>query len=64
MTRIDYEAVTPAGVTSATFDSLPLAKAYVRDNADRLPGLVVEEVTTTITRRPAYRPRLALVRTA
>lgn len=60
MTRIDFEVVTPAGVTVFTSPDLDLAKAHAR----RLPGLRVEMVETTVTRRRAYAPRPQLVRVA
>lgn len=60
----DYEAVTPVGATVATFSTLDLAKAFVRDNIDRLPGLRVEVVETTVVRRRAFTPRVLLVRAA
>lgn len=56
MTRTDYEAVTARGATVRTFRTLEQARAWVSDHKGELPGLIVEEVTTTITRRRVYRP--------
>ena len=60
--RIDYEAVNARGVVLSTFSDLAMARAFVRDRACVHDGLHVVEVT--VTRRPAYRPRLMLVRSA
>lgn len=64
MTRTDFEAVNARGTTLATFGEIALARAWVKRNADIHPGLHVEEVTVTVTRRRAYMPRLTLVRAA
>lgn len=58
MTRTDFEVVTPAGVTILTSSDLELAKNYARDRANQIPGLRVEIVETTVTRRRAYAPRV------
>jgi hypothetical protein len=62
MTRVDYEAVNARGVTLCTFQDLDMAKAWVRERYAEHEGLHVVE--TTITRKPVYRPRLQLVRSA
>ena len=59
--RIDFEAVTARGATIRTFDTLDLARAWVGERKAEFPGLHVEEVVTTVTRRRAYQPRLTLV---
>lgn len=54
--RIEYEAVTPAGRTVFTSPDQDIARRWVFDRKSDFPGLIVEEVTTTITRRRVYRP--------
>lgn len=63
-TRIEYEAVTYAGRTVFTSPDERLARAWVAARKHEFPGLVVERVTTTITRERAYTPRLSVVRAA
>jgi hypothetical protein len=57
----DYEVVSPAGRVVYTSPDLVLARKWVSERRDTLPGLIVEEVVTTVVRRTAYRPRLRLV---
>lgn len=58
MTHTDFEVVNGRGLLVATCGDLPLARAWVKRNAALHDGLRVEEVTTTITRRRAYVPRV------
>lgn len=59
--QIDYEAVTARGVAIRTFATFDLARAFVSSVKEEFPGMTVEEVTTTVTRRRAYAPRLRAV---
>lgn len=58
--KVDFEVVSQAGVTVATFQSDDMAKAWAAARKDLMPGLVVEKVTTTVERERVYRPRAAL----
>lgn len=58
MTSTDFQAVNARGVTLATFGDVALARAWVKRNAALHDGLHVEEVTTTVTRRRTYVPRV------
>lgn len=60
-TNITYEAVTAAGVTVQTFSDDVLARTWVSQRRESLPGAYVEEVTTTVVRTQAYKPRLRVV---
>jgi hypothetical protein len=64
VTRIEYEAVTAAGRTVFTSPDEALARSWVAARKHEFPGLVVERVTSTVTRERAYTPRLTLVRVA
>jgi hypothetical protein len=55
-----YEARTGSGILVHTFDSMDLAKQWGRDNAERLPGLTIKEVTTTVVERTVWRQRAVL----
>lgn len=62
MTRthtVDYHVTNALGTTLATFDSLDLAKGWVRRHAERFPSIRVERVTITVERELMFRPRLA-----
>jgi hypothetical protein len=58
--KTEYECRTARNILAFTSSDLELAKAYCRDNADKLPGLSVWAVETVVTRRRAYSPRPAL----
>ncbi len=64
MSRTEYEAVTAAGRTVFTSPDEDIARAWVAARKREFPGLVVERVTTTVTRERAYTPRLSVVRAA
>lgn len=54
--RTDFAAVNGAGVTLYTFNDLPRARAWVRDNAAIHTGLHVQEVSL-VTRKIYSPPR-------
>jgi hypothetical protein len=60
MTRQDFEAVNGVGKVVRTFGDLALAKAWVKEHQETFPGLHVEEVTRSETRRRVYVPRVSL----
>lgn len=62
--REDFEVVNRIGTVLYTSPDLELARKWAKANGLIHPGLKVERVTTTITREPAYTPRLSLVRAA
>lgn len=64
MTITEFEAVTAAGRTVFTSPDEDIAKAWVAARKREFPGLIVERVTTTVTRSRAYTPRLSVVRAA
>ena len=57
MTGLSYEIITPAGVTIRTCDSAELARKFVLANKKALPGLSIDEVEVTVTRRRIHQPR-------
>lgn len=59
-THVQIEAVTVTGMVIRTFGDLDLAKRWIARNRERLPPVIVEEVTRTEIRKPVYRPRIAL----
>lgn len=62
MTRIDFEARTSRGALIATFADRPHAIAWAAREGENFPGHKLEEVTTTVERRPVRRMPLRLVR--
>lgn len=60
--QTEYEVVAPSGRTVLTTDRRDIAIAHVARHADAVPGLHVEEVVTTITRRAVRLTPLRLVR--
>lgn len=52
-----FEIVTSRGVTVRTFDSAESARKYVLAHKHDLPGLSIQEVVVTVTRRTIYQPR-------
>lgn len=58
---IDYAAVTARGAVVRTFASRELARAWVAEQKEALPGLHVVETTTTVVKRIAYRPQIRRV---
>lgn len=62
MTTTDFRVVNARGVVARTFGGLDAekrARAFAKENVDRLGGLVVQGVTITETARPVYRPRVS-----
>jgi len=53
-TLTTYEAVNPIGTVLRTFSDPDLAKAWARKNAQQWPGVSVEKVTVTTTRRKLW----------
>lgn len=53
--RTDYAAVNSHNVTLRTFNDLPRARAWVRDNASLHAGLHLQEVS--LVARKIYTPR-------
>lgn len=58
--KTNYEVTNHVGTLVFTSDDLKIAKAWVQRNKDVLPGLKVEEVFVSVTRRRVYVPRPAL----
>lgn len=54
--RTDWQAVNAAGTVLFTFADRDLGRSWVRANAHRHDGLILEEVT--VLARRDYRPRL------
>lgn len=54
--RTDFHVTNALGTTLATFDSLDLARIWVRRHLWRFPSLRVERVTFSVTRKTVYRP--------
>jgi len=59
-TKVEFECRTARNILAFTSSDLDLAKAYCRDNSNRLPGLTVWAVETTVVRRRAYSPKMQL----
>lgn len=53
--RTDWQATNAAGRVLYTFSDRETGRAWVKDNAHRHDGLILEEVT--ILARRVYRPR-------
>ena len=54
---ISFEIVTPANVTSRTFDNVTDARKYVLSHKHDLPGLRIDRVEVVTLRESVYRPR-------
>ncbi len=53
-TLTTYEAVNPIGTVLRTFSDPDLAKAWARKNAQQWPGVKIEEVIKTETRKALW----------
>ena len=62
--HVTYEIVTARGVMTMTFDTASAAREFCLKMKSVVPGLTVDEVTTTVERRAIYRPRQTQVRAA
>ena len=54
--RTDYQAVNTVGTVIRTFDDAGAARKWAAANARTYPGVQIDEVTVTTTRRRLYRP--------
>lgn len=53
----DFEVVNAFGTVFLTTSEIDRAMAFVKANRDTFPGLVVQKVIRTVTRKTVYRAR-------
>lgn len=54
--RTDYQAVNAVGTVLRTFGDAGAARKWASANAVTYPGVQIDEVTVTTSRRRVYRP--------
>lgn len=56
MTSTSYHVLTAVGALIKTFDDPKAARKWASANQGLYPGVSVEEVVTTVTRRRIFKP--------